>query len=68
MLFWDHETDDSVRLTDSVTEFVSHCAEPPPVELDAKPVQAVWIDPEFAKSIGKQVPNDGWVKKKSQDE
>jgi hypothetical protein len=64
--FWDHETDHVVRLADSVTEFVAHCAEPPPVELDPKQVKAVWMDPEFAKSIGKRVPKDGWVKKKGQ--
>ena len=64
--FWDHETDDLARVASSVSEFISRCVDPEPVELDPNQVEAVWIDPEFAKSIGKQVPKDGWVKKKGQ--
>lgn len=63
--FWDHETQDLTRLSSSVAEFVSLCVDPPPVELDPKHVKSVWIDPAFAKSIGKNVPPDGWVKKPS---
>jgi len=66
VLFWDHETNGLLRLTDSIREFVSHCKEAPPLELDPKQVRSGWIDPEFAKSIGKQMPKDGWVKKKDQ--
>jgi hypothetical protein len=29
-------------------------------------VKSVWIDPAFAKRIGKQVPADGWAKEKVQ--
>jgi hypothetical protein len=62
--FWDHETDDLVLLANSVSEFVVHCTDPP-VELRPGQVKSVWIDPAFAKSIGKKVPSDGWVKKPS---
>jgi len=63
--FWDHETDDLVSLASSVLEFVTHCIDPPPVELDPSRVKSVWINPEFAKSRGMKVPEDGWVKKPS---
>jgi hypothetical protein len=63
--FWDHETDDLICLVSSVSEFVNHCENPSPVKLDLKQVKSAWIDPEFAKSIGKIVPKDGWVKKPS---
>jgi hypothetical protein len=63
--FWDHETDDLVSLASSVSEFVTHCADPAPVELNPRQVKSVWIDPEFAKSRGMKVPEDGWVKKPS---
>jgi hypothetical protein len=63
--FWDYETDDTERLAGSSREFVAHCIEPPAVRLDRKRVKSVWIDPAFAKRIGKRVPADGWVKGKS---
>lgn len=63
VFFWDHETDDLTRIASSVAEFVGNCVVPEPVELDPSQVMSVWIDPTFAKSIGKDVPNDGWVKK-----
>lgn len=63
--FWDHETDELVRLAASVPEFISHCADPQPVELDPKMVISVWVDPKFAKLHGMKVPKDGWVKKPS---
>ncbi len=66
--FWDHETDDTERLAGSVAGFVAHCIEPLPVRSDPKRVKSVWMDPAFAKRIGKQVPADGWVKKKSKPE
>src|SRR5216683_3537523 len=34
-------------------------------QVRSKEVKSVWTDPAFAKRIGKQVPADGWVKKKS---
>jgi len=61
--FWEHETDGLTRLASSVSEFVAHCIVPPPVELDPKRVKSAWFDPAFAKSIGKKVPADGWIKK-----
>jgi hypothetical protein len=61
--FWDHETDDLVRLANSVSDFATQCVDPPPVELDPNQVKSVWIDPAFAKSLGMKVPGDGWVKK-----
>jgi hypothetical protein len=63
--FWDHETDELVRLANSVPEFISNCVAPQPVELRPDQVTSVWIDPAFAKSIGQEVPKDGWVKKPS---
>jgi hypothetical protein len=63
--FWNHETDELVRLAGSVQEFISHCADPQPMELGPEQVKSVWIDPAFAKSIGKEVPKDGWFKKSS---
>jgi hypothetical protein len=63
--FWDHETDELVRLAGSISEFISHCADPKPVELSPDRVKSVWIDPKFAKSLGLKVPENGWVKKPS---
>jgi hypothetical protein len=63
VLFWDHETDELVRLADSVSEFISRCSDPQPLEIDPKQVKSVWLDPKFAKSLGMKVPEDGWVKK-----
>jgi hypothetical protein len=63
VLFWDHETDELLHLADSVSEFISHCTDPQPVELHPKQVKKVWIEPKFAKSLGMKVPEDGWVKK-----
>ena len=33
MWFWDHETDEIVRLGGSLSEFVSHCTDPQLLEL-----------------------------------
>ena len=65
VLFWDHETDDLTPLANSLQEFVAQCIAPPPAELDPKRVKSVWIDPAFARSIGKKVPPDGWIRKPS---
>lgn len=65
VLFWDHETDELVRLAGSIPEFISNCTEPHPAELDQNRVKSVWINPAFAKSEGMKVPEDGWVKKPS---
>lgn len=54
--FWDHETDELVRLAGSVLEFISHCTDPKPVELSPNQVKSVWINPAFAKSRGMKVP------------
>lgn len=66
VLFWDHETDNLISLATSVSEFVANCIDSVPVELNPGQVKSVWIDPKFAKLIGKKVPKDGWVKKKGQ--
>lgn len=65
--FWNHETDDLICLAGSVSEFVKRCENPSPVKLDPKQVKSVWIDPQFAKSIGRTVPKDGWVKKSTKE-
>jgi len=62
--FWDHETDELAHLAGSIPEFISYCVDPKLVKLRPEQVTSVWIDPQFAKSIGKKVPNEGWVKKK----
>lgn len=61
--FWDHETDELTDLANSLAEFLGYCVDPAPVEFDLARVKSSWIDPEFAKSIGKTVPPDGWIKK-----
>jgi hypothetical protein len=63
--FWDHETDELVRLAGSVSEFISHCTDAQPVELKPDSVKSAWIDPTLAKSLGMKVPEGGWVKKPS---
>jgi hypothetical protein len=63
--FWDHETDELVKLAGSVSEFISNCTDPQPVELDPDRVKSAWINPDFAKSLSMEVPPDGWVKKPS---
>jgi hypothetical protein len=63
--FWDHETDDLVRLAGSVSEFVLHCEDAPPSLTDSNKVKSAWIDPAFAKSLGMKAPKDGWIKKPS---
>jgi hypothetical protein len=63
--FWDHETDEFVSLAGSVAEFISHCTDPQPVDLDPDRVKSAWINPNFARSLGMKVPPDGWVKKPS---
>jgi hypothetical protein len=63
--FWDHETDELVHLASSVSEFVTNCTDPPPIEVNPDRVKSVWIDPNFAKSLGMKVPEDGRVKKRS---
>ena len=67
MWFWDHETDELIRRADSVSELISHCTDPQPVEVDPNRVKSAWIDPKFAKSLGMKVPEDGWVKKPSKE-
>jgi len=62
--FWDHETDDLTRLAPDWKSFVANCQEPTQVDLDPAQVKSAWIDPEFAKELGLQVPPDGWQKKK----
>jgi hypothetical protein len=57
--FWDHETDDLVPLASSVSEFVTQCTDPALAELNPRQVKSVWINPEFAKSRGMKVPEDG---------
>ena len=49
--FWDHETHSLTRVASSVSEFVFHCIDPEPVELDPDQVESVWIDPAFASSL-----------------
>ena len=61
--FWDHETDEVTRLAPDFDSFIAGCDKQKPIELDPSQVKSVWIDPEFAKKHGIQVPPDGWKKK-----
>lgn len=62
VIFWDHETDDITVLASSIDEFCKSCALPEEVELDEDQVESLWIDPEFAKQMGIDAPEDGWIK------
>lgn len=63
VLFWDHETDDVLCLADTWDAFRNGCHKPEPVTLDPAQVKSVWINPEFAKKMGIDVPADGYKKK-----
>ena len=63
VFFWDHETDELIFLAGSISEFVSHCAEPEPGTLDPSKVVSVWVDPSYGKAHGIEAPEDGWIKK-----
>jgi hypothetical protein len=65
---WDHETDDLDKIADSISEFSQRCAVTEPVKLTEDQVSSAWVDPVFAKSIGMNVPEDGWVKRKKDKE
>ncbi len=63
--FWDHETDDLHLLAKDFEEFERDCSEPQPIEVELKEgqVKSAWMDPEFAKTMGIDVPKDGWIKR-----
>lgn len=61
--FWDHETDALVQLAKNWKTFSFGCSVETPVEIDPSQVESVWIDPDFAKEHGIDVPPDGWKKK-----
>jgi hypothetical protein len=61
--FWDHETDEQIPLAATWETFCAGCGAPSPVTLDPSQVKSVWVDPEFARKLGMQVPPDGWVKR-----
>ena len=61
--FWDHETNEITELARNIFDFKNSCIEPPEVELDQNQIESVWVDPEFAKEFGIDVPEDGWKKK-----
>lgn len=61
--FWDHETDEQICLAATWEAFCAGCGPPSTVELDSSQIKAVWVDPELARKLGRQVPPDGWVMK-----
>lgn len=65
ILFWDHETDDSIVLADSVPDFLTHCVDPQTIKLPPHTVKSVWVNPAFAKSHGIKTPQDGWIRRPS---
>ena len=50
--FWDHETNDSIILANSISDFIEGCSQPSAVELKPEQVESAWIDPDFAKQFG----------------
>lgn len=62
--FWNHETDEATLIAATFDELLAGIAEPVSVELSDGQVKSVWIDPDFAKQFGVEVPADGWKKKK----
>ena len=63
--FWDHEIDEILMIAASFDELYAGVVEPASIELQEGQVKSVWIDPEFAKQLGIEVPSDGWKKKES---
>lgn len=63
ILFWDHETDELAHLASDWKSFAENCRQSPSVVLDPAQVESAWIDPEFAKQFGIQVPPDRQTKK-----
>lgn len=61
--FWDHETGKRTVLASDWVTFAAGCRPPSPVEVDPAQVKSVWVDPAFARSLGKTVPEDGWIKR-----
>ena len=47
VLFWDHETSDIARLSDSVPAFLASLIKGPEVHLKPGQVKSVWIKPGF---------------------
>ncbi len=64
--FWDHETDEVVVIAKSWNAFTEGCVDTEPVELKEGQVKSAWIDPEFAKQMGIEVPSDGWKKRNTE--
>lgn len=58
VVFWDHETDETTELARDWNAFSQGCKQSGPVELDESDVLEVWIDPEFSKEHGVDVPPD----------
>ncbi len=63
--FWDHETDQVEVLAESFQNFCAHCSEQKEVELRDDQVKSAWIDPEFAKQLGLDAPDDGNIEGES---
>jgi hypothetical protein len=56
ILFWEHETSDTVLLADNISDFLTRCDEPIEIELKEGQLTSIWIDPEFAKEFGVEKP------------
>lgn len=50
--FWDHETNETTLLAESLASFASALLTPAPVVLREGQVKSVWVDPELAKELG----------------
>lgn len=62
--FWDHETDELLVIAETWDAFHSGCVEPKSVELEEGQVISAWIDPEFARQLGIDVPSKEQKKEK----
>ncbi len=61
--FWDHETDETTLIADSIEEIIEEAKDPEPVDFDESKVESSWIDPSFAKEMGIKTDEEGWIKK-----
>ena len=65
--FWDHETNQVTILAADWDQFAANCTKPRPAELDPERVRSAWIDPDLARSLGRDVPEDGWIKRPQEE-
>ncbi len=55
VVFWDHETNATSLLAESLAAFCAALSVPKPAVLLEGQVKSVWVDPAFAKAFGLKV-------------